>query len=136
MTVKEFLSKIHAVDKRINNKLDQIEGLRSLLERVTPVLTGMPRGGQKDTSNIVDRIWRLEAAVTDDIDLFVDMVQETRKAIERMDSEFEKYILEARYLVYWSWDKIAEDYGVSVDTIHRAHGRALQNIKIKLDLQY
>jgi hypothetical protein len=96
---KEQLKRIRLSDKRIDNKLDQIERLRSLAERTTAVITGMPRsGGQQDRYNaIICRVWALEKEVVEDIDNFVDMVRAAKSEIESLPDEQEKTVLEARY---------------------------------------
>ena len=133
MTTKKHLENVHALDKRINSKLDQIEGLRSLLERATTVLTGMPKGNsQKDPTNIIARIWRLEAEVTEDIDLFVDIVQDVRKAIEQLDDDTERYIIESKYIAYWSWSRIIKEIGMPDRTVYQVHGRALTKLNLTL----
>lgn len=39
MTAKEYLSQAHRLDQRVNNKLLQIESLRSMAEKVTSSYT-------------------------------------------------------------------------------------------------
>ena len=127
---KEQLKRIRLSDKRIDNKLDQIERLRSLAERTTTIITGMPRGGgQQDRYNaIICRVWALEKEVTEDIDNFVDMVRAARTEIESLPDEQEKAVLEARYLCYRSWERIASDLELPEKTIYNIHGRALKKM--------
>ena len=128
MTTKEYLRQIRTVDKRINNKVEQIERLKSLLERVTPVLTGMPRGGDgRDRQDIIiQQIWDLSAEIEADTDMLINMKRDVYCRIAAIPDDRYRTILEAKYLCYQTWDRIAEDMQYDdVRWVHRLHGMAL-----------
>ena len=44
MTTKEYLNKLRTLDRQIDSKLEQIDRLRSLSERVTTTISFSPKG--------------------------------------------------------------------------------------------
>lgn len=126
---REGLKSLSGLERTIHSKLDDIERLRSLAERTTTLMTGMPRGGgEQDKYNaIICRIWALEKELDADIDAFVDAHTEISAAIARLPDDRERLVLEMRYLCYRSWERIADALEVGVDMIYKIHGRALQH---------
>ena len=133
MTTKEYLNKLRTLDKQIDSKLEQIDRLRSLSERVTTTLSFTPKGagGANRTEYCIERIWQLEKEVTEDIDRLVDMKSGIRGAIERVENDKHRMLLEYRYLCGDTWERIAEKMEIEVRWIYELHGRALQEISIR-----
>ncbi len=128
MNTKDYLRQIRYTDKRIHDKLEEVEQLRSLAERTTTVLTGMPRShGEQDRYNtIFARIWALEEEINGEIDRLVDLKTEVRRRIEAIPDERYKTILSAKYLCYQTWEQIADGMGFQdVRNVYYLHGRAL-----------
>ena len=132
MTTKEYLNKLRTLDKQIDSKLEQIDRLRSLAERVTTTLSFTPKGagGANRTDYCIERIWQLEKEVTEDIDRLVDMKSGIRGAIERVENDKYRLLLEYRYLCGNTWEQIAEKMRIDLRWVYRMHGRALQEITI------
>jgi DNA-directed RNA polymerase specialized sigma subunit len=133
MTIKEYLNQARMLDKRIDSKLEQVERLRALAERTTTVLSSQPKGagGANRTEYCIERIWQLEKEVTEDIDILVDMRQDIRGAIEGMENDRYKLLMECRYLCGNTWEQIAEKMEIEVRWVYELHGRALQEICIR-----
>ena len=129
MNIKSYLNQARDLDKLIDSKLEQIDRLRSLAEKTTTTLTGMPHA--TGTSNRVEycigKIMELEKEVTSDIDKLIDTKSEIRKMIDAVQDTRYRLLLEYRYLCDWSWDKIAETMHYDVRWITELHGRALQS---------
>lgn len=132
MTTKEYLNKMRTLDRLIDSKLEQIDRLRSLSERVTTTLSFTPKGagGANRTEYCIERIWQLEKEVTEDIDRLVDMKSGIRGAIERVENDKYRMLLEYRYLCGNTWEQIAEKMRIDLRWVYRMHGRALQEITI------
>ena len=130
MTTKAYLSQARLLDARIDSKLEQVERLRSLSERVTTTLSFSPKGagGANRTEYCIERIWQLEKEVTEDIDRLVDMKSGIRGAIERVENDKYRLLLEYRYLCGYTWEKIAEKMALELRWVYRIHGAALQKI--------
>ena len=127
---REQLKGIRLADQRINSKLDKIEQLRSLAERTTTLMTGMPRcvGDQDKYNAIICRIWALEKEIDADIDAFAEMHRAASDAIDALENERERIVLEMRYLCYRSWGRIAREMEIPERTVYWLHGQALKHI--------
>ena len=132
MTTKEYLNKMRTLDRLIDSKLEQIDRLRSLSERVTTTLSFSPKGagGANRTEYCIERIWQLEKEVTEDIDRLVDMKSGIRGAIERVENDKYRLLLEYRYLCGYTWETISEKMVLELRWVYRIHGMALQEINI------
>lgn len=133
MTTKEYLRQIRTVDKRIDDKLEEVERLQSLRERMTIIMSDMPRGsnGEDRINTITCRIWALEDEINAEIDRLVDLKTEARRRIEAIQDDRYKTLLSAKYLCYQTWEKIAEGMGFEdVRNVYYLHGRALQAFRI------
>lgn len=106
-----------------------------MLGKITPTLTDMPGGGgsihksfDHDTINrIVDMINEMEK----DCNEWVDVRVEIEAVIARVDGEQERELLEYRYLNGWTFEKIAGEVGYCWRQVHRIHGKALREVRIK-----
>jgi len=100
---------------------------------VTTTLSFSPKGasGANRTEYCIERIWQLEKEVTEDIDILVDMRQDIRGAIEGIENDRHKLLMECRYLCGNTWEQIAEKMGIEVRWVYELHGRALQEICIR-----
>lgn len=127
---KEQLKGLSALERGINGKLDDLERLRSLAERTTTLMTGMPRGGgQQDRYNsIICRIWAIEKELDADIDAYVDTHKAISDALDGIADDRERLVLRMRYLNCWSWGKIVQEMREPERTIYWLHGQALKNV--------
>ena len=110
---------------------EQIQQLR--LDTMFPCLQGdgMPRGSnQSDLSDYIERYDELmEELKKEELDA-IEQYTNIHRAIEWMEDEEEKEILERKYLMRKSWETIAKELGISRRTAIRIHGNALINFKI------
>lgn len=130
MNIKSYLNQARDLDKLIDSKLEQIDRLRSLAEKITTTLTGMPHA--TGTSNRVEycigKIMELEREVTSDIDKLIDMKSEIRKMIESVKDNRYRLLLEYRYLNNFTWERIAEEMIYEVRWVYELHGHALKEL--------
>ena len=91
----------------------------------------MPRGSnQSDLSDYMERHDELmEELKKEELDA-IEQYTNIHRAIEWMEDEEEKEILERKYLMRKSWETIAKELGISRRTAIRIHGNALINFKI------
>ena len=110
MTAKEFLGQAYRLDQRINSKLQQIESLRCLTQKVTQAYGGEAVSRTRNVSSLEDSILRLmeaEEELNRQIDTLVDTKIEIGKLIDRVHNETYRLILEKRYLCFMNWNRIA-----------------------------
>lgn len=128
---KEYLNGYRDAKRREKRILEQIQQLR--LDTMFPCLQGdgMPRGSsQSDLSNYMERRDELEEELKQEMLNAVTEYTEIHKAIRRMKDEEEKEILERKYLMRQTWERIAEELDCDRSTAIRKHGNALENFEI------
>ena len=104
MTAKEYLNQARHLDALINCRLREIDYWRDLSSSVSGTrFDGMPHSPNRPT----------EAP-------FV-------RCLEKRD---EQLVLRYRYLDDCTWEEISRMLNVSLRTVHRIHGSALQNFSV------
>lgn len=91
MTAKEFLAQAYRLDQRINSKLQQIDSLRSLTQKVTQSYDGEVVSRTRNVTSLEDAIIRLmeaEAELNQQIDQLVDTKIEIGKLIDAVHNDF------------------------------------------------
>ncbi len=128
---KEYLNGYRDAKRREKRILEQIQQLR--LDTMFPCLQGdgMPRGSsQSDLSNYMERRDELEDELKKEMLNAITEYENIHRAIRRMKDEEEKEILERKYLMRQTWERIAEELGCDRRTAIRKHGNALKNFEI------
>ena len=79
MTAKEYLSQAWTIDNEIQSMLEEVAVLRSMAEKTTAVITGMPSNATRNTSQLSDTIAKIierEEKIDAEIDRLVDLRSE------------------------------------------------------------
>ena len=129
MTAKEFLGQAYRLDQRINSKLQQIDSLRGLTQKVTQSYDNEVVSRTRNVSSLEDAIIRLmeaEEQLNIQIDQLVDTKIEIGKLIDMVHNESYRLLLEKRYLCFLSWDQIAAEMHYSRRWVLNKHERALE----------
>lgn len=129
--IKEYLLDIRNLDSTINRKLEELDSLKSLSEKVTSSYSDMPRGTSACTSrmeNIIVKIIDLSNEINDEIDKLVDLKLEARAMIEAVKNPEYRNILSLRYLCNKTFESIAVEMGYTYQWICVLHGRALKDM--------
>ena len=129
MTAKEFLGQAYRLDQRINSKLQQIDSLRGLTQKVTQSYDNEVVSRTRNVSSLEDAIIRLmeaEELLNMQIDQLVDTKIEIGKLIDMVHNESYRLLLEKRYLCFLSWDQIAAEMHYSRRWVLNKHERALE----------
>lgn len=128
---KEYLNGYRDAKRREKRILEQIQQLR--LDTMFPCLQGdgMPRGSsQSDLSDYMSRHDELMNELKQERLDAINEYTAIHRAIRRMKDEEEKEILERKYLMRQTWEKIAEELDCDRSTAIRKHGNALENFEI------
>ena len=129
---KEFLEQVPVINTHINNKLEELEHLKSLALKITSsmkadVVSG--GGGNHDkVGDAVAKIVDLEREINESIDTFVDKKKEVSAVIEMIDDPKQIEVLYKRYFHCKNWEQIACEMGYTYRNVCIIHGRALQTI--------
>jgi DNA-directed RNA polymerase specialized sigma subunit len=132
VNAKEYLSRALWLDQRINNKLEQLEMLRTLAEKMGANLTEEKVSGGSNTKshmeNTVVKIVDLEKEIKEDIDRLIAIKAETMDTISQVYDPISQIILEMRYINGKSWDEISRDLNYKDSSVFKMHSRALKEI--------
>lgn len=133
MTKKEYLAQARGLDMLIKSKLEQIELLKSLAEKCTITLTGMPGNPNRSASIVADTVAKivdLQIDIIQDIDNLVDMNREIIRSIKTLYNTELQTLLELRYLGFKTWEEIAVELKYNIRQVYRLHDEALANLTI------
>lgn len=129
MTAKEYLGQAYRLDQRINSKLQQVDSLRSLTQKITASYDGEVVSHTRNVTSLQDTIIRLmeaEEELNRQIDELVDLKMDIARLIDQVHNESFRLILEKRYLCFLQWDQIAAEMHYSRRWVLNKHGRAVE----------
>ena len=128
LDMKAILQKSYYAQKLLDADMDKREALRSLMEKVTPTLSDMPKS-YRDHDKLGESIVRLEALdskIAADIKKLTDVLTVNRMLIDSLDRYDHRIILTKRYVNFERWVDIAHDMHYSRRTIIRINQEALE----------
>lgn len=123
---KEYLLGYQRLNQRINRLLLEQQQWRELATRVSPNLSGMPRGGgEGGTQGAISKIIDLETEINAEIDKLVEKRKEIEGIIRAVEDNILRTLLEYRYINGKKWEEIALMMGYDYRYILKIHGKAL-----------
>ena len=123
---KEYLLGYQRLNQRINRLLLEQQQWRELATRVSPNLSGMPRGGGGGgTQGAISKIVDLETEINAEIDKLVEKRKEIEGIIRAVEDSTLRTLLEYRYINGKKWEEIALMMGYDYRYILKIHGKAL-----------
>lgn len=129
----KYLKRYINLDREIERKLEEVARLRAELTRITPVYTTEPKGGgsiRGKTESLIAKIVDLENELDADIDRLVTVRDSIRMAIESVEEDRERLLLQYRYIDGLTFEEIAVLMNYSWRHIHRLHSQALSNLNL------
>lgn len=129
MDSKTYLRQAYKINVRIRSKIEQVNSLRDLAEKATSSITGMPSGGSENRmENAIIRMVDLQNEIAHDIESLVQLKQNIAEAIDSIENDDYKTLLELRYLANKKWEEIAVIMHLTIDGVFRVHRRALREV--------
>lgn len=129
---KEFLNSVRLYDTQINNKLEEIHALKTMLTKITTTLkedAGSGSGGNSDKiGNAVAKLVDIENALNADIDAFLIAKDRVNALINQINDPVQLRVLHLRYFEYRRWEAIADELHMVKRNVQYIHGRALQTV--------
>lgn len=123
---KEYLLGYQYLNQRINRLLLEQQQWRELATRVSPNLSGMPRGGGRGgAQGAISKIVDLETEINAEIDKLVEKRKEIEGIIRAVEDNILRTLLEYRYINGKKWEEIALMMGYDYRYILKIHGKAL-----------
>lgn len=137
MTAKEYLSRYHLINIRINQKIDQQRQLRELATNISPI---SPSSGGGHSSGVSDKVGTavakiatLEQEINAEIDNLIRVKAEIEHTVSAVSDERLRLILTARYINCKTFEYIACEMHYSYKQICRLHGKALLRVQDVLE---
>ena len=135
MTTKEYLNQARHLDALINCRLREIDYWRDLSSSVSGTrFDGMPHSPNRPTEapfvRCLEKIDEIQRSVEEKVAYLVRLKEEINTAIDMLENRDEQLVLRYRYLDDCTWEEISRMLNVSLRTVHRIHGSALQNFSV------
>ena len=135
MTAKEYLNQARHLDALINCRLREIDYWRDLSSSVSGMrFDGMPHSPNRPTEapfvRCLEKIDEIQRNVEEKVAYLVRRKDEINTAIDMLENRHEQLVLRYRYLDDCTWEEISRMLNVSLRTVHRIHGSALQNFSV------
>ena len=127
MTVKEYLSQAAYLDRLIDSKLEQLEELKRITCSSNGIVT-VSENGNNNVSRVhrmVEKICLMEEEIDRQIDRYVDVKDDISKLIMSVPDLQQRLILEQHYLLFLTWEEIADRCFMSLRNVQYIHKKAL-----------
>ncbi len=134
MTAKEYLNQARHLDALINCRLREIDYWRDLSSSVSGSNFEPHYNPNKPAEapfvRCLEKIDAIGKDVQEKVAYLVGLKEEINAAIDSLASRDEQLVLRYRYLDSCTWDEISRMLNVSLRTVHRIHGSALQHFSV------
>ena len=131
MTAKKYLNQARHLDALINCRLREIDYWRDLSSSVSGSNFEPHYNPNKPTEvpfvRCLEKIDTIQRDVAEKIAYLVRLKGEINTAIDALEMRDEQLVLRYRYLDDCTWEEISRMLNVSLRTVHRIHGSALQH---------
>lgn len=127
-----YLSRYRRMSKRIDWLLEEQSRWREMALKITPVLSQTPGGGESGSpiERPMDKVLEIDAEINREIDELQTVRQEIRAALDQLEDESLKLLMEYRYIDGLTWEQVAEKMHYSWRHTCRLHGEALAKINM------
>ena len=125
-----YLSRYRRLSKRIDRLLEEQSRWREMALKVTPVLSQTPGGGESGSpiERPMDKVLEIDEEINREIDELQTVRQEIRAALNQLEDESLKLLMEYRYIDGLTWEQIAVKMNYCWRQVCRKHGQALTQI--------
>lgn len=128
MTAKTYLNQIRKADIKISDGLEELEQLKALATKVTAAMDGEVVSSSKNPDKmtaVVHKIIQLQEKINRDVDKYVDIKGEAMDLLSQVENPIHYKILHSRYVLYRTWEQIADEIGYTYQWTCQLHGVAL-----------
>ncbi len=127
-----YLSRYRRLNERIDRLLEEQSRWREMALKITPVLSQTPGGGESGSpiERPMDKVLEIDAEINREIDELQTVRQEIRAALNQLEDENLKLLMEYRYIDGLTWEQIAEKMDYSRQWVTSLHGTALLKIEL------
>lgn len=134
MTAKEYLGQARHLDTLINCRLRELDYWRDLSRSVSASSFEVHYNPNRPTEapfvRAIGKIDEIQRDIDGKVAYMVGLREEVNTAIDTLTCREEQLLLRYRYLDNFTWEEIGRMLCVSLRTVHRIHGSALQNFSV------
>jgi DNA-directed RNA polymerase specialized sigma subunit len=135
MTPKQYLNQAKHLDAMINCRLREIDYWKDLSVSITSGrYDGMPHSSNRPADaafvRCIEQIDEAQKDVAEKVARLITLREEISSRISMLPNHDEQLVLRFRYIDGCTWEDIADILNVSIRTVHRIHGSALQNFSV------
>lgn len=130
MTAKEYLEQAHSMDLQIKSKIAQLRSIQSLSQKVTQVLTDMPKAQMLSSSleDSVGKVVDLEREIREEITQLGKIRHDIEQKVALVKPSEVRSVLELRYLAFMDWEEVATNMNYSRRWVLRLHSKGLKQV--------
>ena len=127
-----YLSRYRRLNQRIDRLLEEQSRWRERALKITPTLSQAPGGGGSGSpiERPMDKVLEIDVEINREIDELQIVRKEIRAALNQLEDENLKLLMEYRYIDGMTWEQIAVKMDISWRWSIKLHGKALGKIKI------
>ncbi len=134
MTAKEYLNQARHLNALIHCRLREIDYWRDLSSSVSGSGFEEHHNPNRPTDapfvRCLEKIDEIQRSVEEKVAYLICLKEEINKAIDKLENRDEQLLLRYRYLDNCTWEEIAAMLNVSIRSVHRIHGMALQHFSV------
>lgn len=125
-----YLSRCRRLNQRIDRLLEEQSRWRERALKITPTLSQTPGGGESGSpiERPMDKVLEIDEEIKREIDELQTVRQEIRAALNQLEDENLKLLMEYRYIDGLTWEQIAVKMNYCWRQVCRKHGQALTQI--------
>lgn len=125
-----YLSRYRRLNQRIDRLLEEQSRWREMALKITPVLSQTPGGGESGSpiERPMDKVLEIDEEIKREIEELQTVRQEIRSALNQLEDENLKLLMEYRYIDGLTWEQIAVKMDYCWRQVCRKHGQALTQI--------
>lgn len=125
--VHVWLEKVAFLDALINSKIAERDQVMTMATKITPALTGMPHqdGVSDKVGNAAQRLADMAVELNNLIDEYIDQKRAVVAVLEKLPPRL-YMAMHKRYVLYETWEDIAEEMHISTVTLWRWHLKSLE----------
>lgn len=125
MTTQEYFKNIDRLDSQIKRMQSDRERIAAMGARVSPNLSGEPRGGTSDkVCDCATRLSDMDAEINRLIDKYADARKEATALINRLPCD-EGKVIHLRYIEHEPFERIAKETNYSESMVYCQHKNAV-----------
>ena len=127
-----YLSRYRRLNQRIDRLLEEQSRWRERALKITPTLSQAPGGGNgSPIERPMDKVLEIDVEINREIDELQTVRQEIRAALNQLEDENLKLLMEYRYIDGLAWEQIAVKMHYGFQWVCKLHGKALSSIILK-----